>query len=116
MLLRAYWRDDCGTCAIKAQCTTGKERRVKRWEHEDVLDAMQNRLDQVPQAMAIRRQTAEHPFGTLKGRHALSKRLVEIFPSLLSHLLTPCFGMPIEIAAFYSFCICVAGPVSPATV
>jgi hypothetical protein len=45
---------------MEAACTTGKERRIKRWEHEDVLDAMQRRLDQVPQAMAIRRQTAEH--------------------------------------------------------
>ena len=79
MLLRAYWRDDCTTCAIKARCTTGKERRVKRWEHEDILDAMQKRLDQVPQAMALRRKTAEHPFGTIKGwmgaTHFLTKQL-----------------------------------------
>ena len=79
MLLRVYWRDDCTSCAIKAQCTTGKERRVRRWEHEAVLDAMQKRLDQVPQAMALRRKTAEHPFGTLKAwmgaTHFLTKTL-----------------------------------------
>jgi transposase len=82
MLLRAYWRDDCTACAIKARCTTGKERRVRRWEHEDVLDAMQKRLDQVPQAMAIRRQTAEHPFGTLKAwmgaTHFLTRTLKRV--------------------------------------
>lgn len=82
MLLRAYWRDDCTACAIKARCTTGKERRVRRWEHEDVLDAMQKRLDQVPQAMALRRQTAEHPFGTLRAwmgaTHFLTRTLKRV--------------------------------------
>jgi transposase len=65
-VLRHYWTSNCGGCAMKADCTTGKERRVKRWEHEAVLDEMQKRLDQVPQAMALRRQTAEHAFGTIK--------------------------------------------------
>src|SRR3546814_5124650 len=41
-------------------------KRVKRWEHEGVLDKMQARLDRMPEAMTIRRQTVEHPFGTLK--------------------------------------------------
>ncbi len=57
MTLRSYWTDACSTCAIKSACTTGKQRRIKRWEHEAVLDAMQKRLDQVPQAMVLRRQT-----------------------------------------------------------
>jgi hypothetical protein len=65
-LLRHYWTTACQRCAIKPQCTTGKERRVKRWEHEAVIDAMQQRLDRAPEAMRIRRQTVEHPFGTLK--------------------------------------------------
>ena len=56
----------CRGCAAKARCTTGQERRIKRWEHEDVLDAMQQRLDNTPDAMALRRRTVEHPFGTLK--------------------------------------------------
>ena len=79
MTLRNYWTDACSTCAIKSQCTTGKERRIKRWEHEAVLDAMQKRLDQVPQAMVLRRQTVEHPFGTIKARmgatHFLTRTL-----------------------------------------
>ncbi len=53
-------------CPIKARCTTGRERRIKRWEHEDVIDAMQRRLDQRPDAMRVRRRTAEHPFGSIK--------------------------------------------------
>src|SRR6202022_3505377 len=48
------------------QCTTGKERRIKRWEHEAVIDAMQDRLDRAPKSMRVRRATVEHPFGTLK--------------------------------------------------
>jgi transposase len=66
LALRHYWTNACTSCSIKAQCTTGKERRIKRWEHEDVIDAMQSRLDRAPDAMRIRRQTVEHPFGTIK--------------------------------------------------
>jgi transposase len=66
LTLHNYWTTACQGCAIKARCTTGKERRVKRWEHEAVIDAMQQRLDRAPEAMRIRRQTVEHPFGTLK--------------------------------------------------
>lgn len=66
MTLHCYLTDACMTCSVKAKCTTGKERRIKRWEHEDVLDAMQKRLDRVGQAMRLRRSTVEHPFGTIK--------------------------------------------------
>lgn len=52
-------------CALKEHCTSSSERRVSRWEHEVVLEAMQNRLDQAPE-MRIRRQSVDHPFGTLK--------------------------------------------------
>jgi hypothetical protein len=55
-LLHHYWTTACQGCPIKAQCTTGKERRIKRWEHEGVIDAMQQRLDRAPDAMRIRRQ------------------------------------------------------------
>jgi len=51
---------------MKPQCTTGRERRIKRWEHEAVIDAMQQRLDQKPDIMRVRPQTVEHPFGTIK--------------------------------------------------
>src|ERR671936_638289 len=66
--LRRYWTNACCNCALKPRCTTGKERRITRWEHEHVLEAVQKRLDKNPQAMRQRRETAEHPFGTLKMR------------------------------------------------
>ena len=82
MTLRCCWTDACPTCPIKSDCTTGKERRIKRWEHEAVLDAMQKRLDQVPQAMTLRRQTVEHPFGTIKAwmgsTHFLTRTLERV--------------------------------------
>ena len=66
MTLYRYWSSNCQSCALKSKCTTGKERRVSRWEHEEVLEAVQNRLDRHPEMMRIRRDTVEHPFGTLK--------------------------------------------------
>lgn len=67
LTLRRYWTTACHDCAIKARCTPAKERRVTRWEHEAVLEAVQRRLDADPHAMRTRRQTVEHVFGTLKG-------------------------------------------------
>ncbi len=66
MTLHAYWTSQCAQCPLKAQCTTGKERRIKRWEHEGVIDAMDRRLALQPKSMRIRRATVEHPFGTIK--------------------------------------------------
>ena len=64
--LHRYWTAACQSCALKAQCTTGRERRIARWEHEAVLERVQDRLDRNPNAMGVRRQTAEHPFGAMK--------------------------------------------------
>src|SRR5499427_3259198 len=90
-LLRHYWTTACQGCAIKAQCTTGKERRIKRWEHESVIDAMQQRLDQAPDAMRIRRQTVEHPFGTLKAwmgaTHFLTRGLKRVRTEMSLYVL-----------------------------
>jgi hypothetical protein len=67
---------------MKAQCTPSKQRRVSRWEHEEVLERVQQRLDENPQAMRQRRETVEHPFGTIKMRmgatHFLMKRLKNV--------------------------------------
>src|SRR5215469_13527217 len=60
--LHNYWTTKCAACTLKPKCTPAKERRVKRWEHEAVLDAMQERLERAPRAMRTRRQTAEHPY------------------------------------------------------
>jgi transposase len=64
--LRRYWTNCCQHCAIKHRCTTGKERRLRRWEHEPLLEAVQRRLDERPEKMRQRRETVEHPFGTIK--------------------------------------------------
>ena len=61
-----YWSSNCQSCQLKSQCTTGKERRVSRWEHEEVLDRMEQRLVRDPQKMNTRRETVEHPYGTIK--------------------------------------------------
>ncbi len=60
--MRRYWTNACPKCPLKAKCTTGKERRIPRWEHEHVLEAAQKRLDENPQAMRTRRETVEHPY------------------------------------------------------
>ncbi len=64
--LRRYWSSACPQCPIKAQCTPSNYRRISRWEHEAVLEAVQRRLDRQPKAMTLRRRTVEHVFGTLK--------------------------------------------------
>jgi transposase len=91
LVLRRYWTNACQSCAIKQRCTTGKERRITRWEHEHVLEAVQKRLDKNPQAMRQRRETAEHPFGTLKMRmgatHFLMKRLPKVATEMALHVL-----------------------------
>jgi len=73
------------------KCTTGNERRISRWEHEHVLEAVQERLDANPQAMRRRRETVEHPFGTIKARmgatHFLMKRLPRVATEMALHVL-----------------------------
>ena len=64
--IRRYWTGACKSCPLKAQCTPGPERRIARWEHEAVLEQVQDRLDRTPDAMTLRRSTVEHPFGTIK--------------------------------------------------
>jgi transposase len=66
LTIHKYWSSACPRCPIRAQCTTSDYRRITRWEHEAVLETMQERLDRQPDIMRVRRQTAEHPFGTLK--------------------------------------------------
>jgi transposase len=91
LVLRRYWTNACRTCALKAQCTKGPQRRITRWEHEYVVDAVQARLDKNPDAMRTRRETVEHPFGTLKMRmgatHFLMKTLPKVATEMALHVL-----------------------------
>jgi hypothetical protein len=76
---------------MKSKCTTGDYRRIRRWEHADVLDKMQSRLDHNPQASRTRRQTVEHVFGTLKSwmgsTHFLTKTLEKVSTEMSLHVL-----------------------------
>jgi hypothetical protein len=89
--LHRYWTDACRTCPIKAQCTTGRERRITRWEHEEIVEVVQERLDKNPEAMRTRRETVEHPFGTMKMRmgatHFLMKTLPKVGTEMALHVL-----------------------------
>jgi transposase len=91
LAIRRYWTGVCPDCPMKALCTTGKERRVSRWEHEHVLEAVQRRLDENPRAMRARRETVEHPFGTIKARmgatHFLMKRLKNVRTEMALNVL-----------------------------
>ena len=66
MMTRRYWSSACPKCPLKTQCTTSAYRRISRWEHEDVTERVQQRLDRMPEAMVVRKSTIEHVFGTLK--------------------------------------------------
>lgn len=91
LTLRRYWTTACQACPFKSRCTTGKERRITRWEHEHLLDAVQGRLDAHPEKMRQRRETVEHPFGTIKARmgatHFLMKTLPRVRTEMALHVL-----------------------------
>ena len=89
--MHRYWPSACPRCPLKPRCTPSDYRRIARWEHEQVLDDMQHRLDRTPQASRMRRQTAEHPFGTLKAwmgsTHFLTKTLPKVRTEMSLHVL-----------------------------
>jgi transposase len=83
---RMYWTNACRTCALKSKCTPAKERRISRWEHEAVLEAAQERLDRNPNAMRTRRETVEHPYGTLKMRMGATHFLCTTLPKVATEM------------------------------
>jgi len=108
--LRSYWSGACAGCAIKAKCTTSKERRVRRWEKEDVLEQVQERLDADPDQLAVRSMTVEHPYGTIKSwmgaTHFKMRRLKNVGTEMALHVLANnmtrvmnLMGIPAMIAA-----------------
>ena len=92
----------CGACPLKHRCTSDKFKQVKRWKHDDVLDAMQARLERMQNAMTIRRRTAEHPFGTIKAwmaaTHFLTKTLAKVRTEMSLNVLA--YNMKRMIAIF----------------
>jgi transposase len=91
LIINVYATPECRRCMVKPECTTGPERRIRRWEHEAVTEAMQERLSKVPEQMRLRRQTVEHPFGTLKAwmgaTHFLTKTLGRVNTEMSLHVL-----------------------------
>ena len=91
LTIHKYWPSACPRCALRSKCTTGDYRRIARWEHEQVLDALQRRLDAQPLAMQRRRSTVEHPFGTIKAwmgaTHFLCRRLPRVSAEMSLHVL-----------------------------
>ncbi len=91
LTLRRYWTMACHGCPLKSRCTTAPQRRITRWEHEDVLEVVQRRLDLNPGAMRQRREVVEHPFGTIKLRmgatHFLMKTLPKVTSEMALHVL-----------------------------
>ena len=91
LTLHRYWTNVCQNCAIKQDCTTGKERRITRGEHESVLEAVQRRLNEHPKKMRQRRETVEHPFGTIKYwmgyTHFQMKTLKKVSTEMALHVL-----------------------------
>lgn len=91
LTLHRYWTNACQSCAIRDRCTTGKERRITRWEHEHVLEAVQQRLDEHPEKMRQRRETVEHTFGTIKSwmgaTHFQMKTLKRVATEMALHVL-----------------------------
>ncbi|PAJ77676.1 IS1182 family transposase [Burkholderia ubonensis] len=89
--LRRYWSSACPRCALKSRCTPSDYRRISRWEHEETLEAVQRRLDKMPDAMTVRRRTVEHVFGTFKHwmgyTHFLTRTLKNVGTEMSLHVL-----------------------------
>ncbi len=103
-LIHRYWFSGRAQCKLKSQCTTGKERRVSRWEHEAVLDTMEDRVDRMRNCMRIRGGTVEHPFGTIKSwlgpTHFQMKTLKHVSTEMSLHVLAynlnGCYGSLVQ--------------------
>ena len=91
LVVRRYWTSHCQACPLKTRCTTSKERRITRWEHEHLVDDMHDRISRDPGVMALRRSTVEHPFGTIKAwmgaTHFRMRELKNVRTEMAFHVL-----------------------------
>ena len=85
-IMHIYWSTACPTCPLHNACTTARHRSIRRWEHEAVLETMQQRLDHHPEAMRVRRQTVEHVFGTLKAWMGSTHFLMRALPKVATEM------------------------------
>lgn len=114
LTLYRYWTTACQTCTIKDQCTSAKERRITRWEHEHILEAVQQRLDEHPEKMRQRRETVEHPFGTIKSwmgyTHFQMKTLKRVGTEMALHVLAYNLKRVINIIGIAPLIAAMRGP------
>jgi transposase len=89
--LHRYWSSACPHCEIKVQRRPSPYRRVTRWQHEAVLEAVQARLYRDPAKTRTHCETAEHPFGTIKvwmgAAHYLLNGLPKFKTAMSLHVL-----------------------------
>lgn len=82
----------CRACHLKSQCTKSKGlRRITRWEHQGQIDRMDKLMVAMPDSMLIRKQTVEHPFGTIKSwmgaTHFLTRGFKNVGTEMDLHVL-----------------------------
>jgi len=82
----------CRECPMKAKCTkSDKPRKIRRWEHADRIEMMTELLESKPDSMLIRKQTVEHPFGTIKfwmgATHLLTRGFKGVSTEMNLHVL-----------------------------
>jgi len=94
LTMKRYFLDvfTCRACNLKPQCTRSKQlRRIGRWEHEDKIESMEALMASTPNSMLIRKQTVEHPFGTIKSwmgsTHFLTRRFKNVSTEMNLHVL-----------------------------
>ena len=94
LTMKKYFLDimTCRACSLKSQCTKSEgQRRITRWEHQDQIDRMDDAMADMPDSMLIRKQTVEHPFGTIKcwmgATHFLMRRLENVSTEMSLHVL-----------------------------
>lgn len=76
MVIYAAKPGDCGSCSMKPACTKAAQRSITRHLNENALEANARRMQEQPEMMALRRQTVEHPFGSLKHQILGNARLL----------------------------------------
>ena len=94
LTIKRYFLDviTCRECSLKSQCSNSKEpRRIARWEHQDKMDRMDELMASRPETMLIRKQTVEHPYGTIKcwmgATHFLTRGFKNVSTEMSLHVL-----------------------------
>jgi transposase len=94
LTVKKYFLDimTCRACALKSQCTKSKQqRRITRWEHQGEIDHLDDLMASMPDSMLIRKQTVEHPYGTIKcwmgATHFLTKGFKNVRTEMNLHVL-----------------------------